>query len=110
MDPASQKEKQDITRQISINLRSNAQNILQSFRDSGKLKGSEHISLMADIATEIYLQALGDLAYIAKGRDSSFRETIKQNHKIAGRKALDNFNYKAKERDKATRRIISGVK
>jgi hypothetical protein len=105
-EKALQEEQMDKVRQIAASMLGRGKGEVLAYEKTRKIAGSQAISMMADIATEIYIQCLGDLAFIAKGREKKIIESMKENHKITSRKARNNFHYKCSERDKVLRGCI----
>lgn len=92
-------EQKQMVRDISTTMLAISKQSIMGYIDLEKLTTPEGISLMADIATEVYMQSLSDLAYISRGRDKITKAFIKDNNSKAKRKALALYGVKAEERD-----------
>ena len=92
-------EQKEIVSDVSKMMMEVGKQAMIRYIESKKLTHREAISLMADIATEVYLQNLSDLAFIGRGNDSKTKKFLKDNNAIARRKVTTLYDLKAKQRD-----------
>jgi len=96
---SSPEEQKQIVKDVSQTMIGLSKQAMHGYISTKVLTDREAISIMADIATEVYLQGLSDLAFISRGNDKGTKAFIKDNNAIAKRKLVTVYDLKAKERD-----------